>query len=199
MNLKQNNCRKLQCKIAGVYVARRTRSSKRKLELHKRKKSRWILNPLLQNMSLQVLTEYIQGEWLSRGYNSLQEVKFDPETKTDDAPVEKSPQVRQSKGDKGKHVNYLSRPKTRPTNKLRLNSKALFKPSLKEDNLIILDEDNIEKIPKKTKKEKKQQPMPNIKSSHSEGEMEQDPTYTLEMHELPKLYTHMKYRARPNL
>jgi len=56
---------------------------------------------------------------------------------------------------------------TRPTNKLRLNSKALFKPSLKEDNLIILDEDNIEKISKKNKNEKKQQPIPNIKSSHS--------------------------------
>jgi len=66
----------------------------------------------------------------------------------------------------------------------------MFKPSLKKDNLIILDEDDKEKIPKKTRKEKKQHPMTNIESSHSEGEMEQDPTYTLEMIELPELYTH---------
>jgi hypothetical protein len=87
----------------------------------------------------------------------LQEVKFDPEIETDDALVEKSPQVKQSEGNKGKqHVNYPNRPKTIPTNKLKLNSKAMFKPSLKKDNLIILDEDDKEKIPKKTRKEKKQ-------------------------------------------
>jgi hypothetical protein len=98
--------------------------------------------------------------------------------------------VKQSKGKKGKQpINYPNRPKTRATNKFRLNSKSLFKPSLKEDNLIILDEDDKEKIPKMTRKENKQQPMLNVESSHSEGEMEQDPTYTLEMHELPELYT----------
>jgi hypothetical protein len=50
---------------------------------------------------------------------------------------------RQSKKNKGKQlVSYPSRPKTRPTNKLRLNSKAMFKPSLKKENLIILDDDS---------------------------------------------------------
>jgi hypothetical protein len=79
----------------------------------------------------------------------LQEVKFEPETKIDDAPVEKPPQVKHSKGNKGKGkqtVSYPSRPKTRATNKLILNSKALFKPSLKKDNLIILDDDITEKF-----------------------------------------------------
>jgi hypothetical protein len=117
-------------------------------------------------------------------------VKFDPETEIDDAPVEKPPQVKHSKGKKVKKpLNYLKRPRTITTNKLRLNSKAMFKPSLKKDNLIILDEDDKEKIPKKNIKEKKQYRVLNIESSHSEGEMEQDPTYTPEMHELPNIYT----------
>jgi hypothetical protein len=37
---------------------------------------------------------------------------------------------------------------------LRLNSKALFKPSLKEEKLIIIDDDIPEKNPKITKKER---------------------------------------------
>jgi hypothetical protein len=32
----------------------------------------------------------------------LQEVKSGPETKTNDAPIEKPPQLKQSKGNKGK-------------------------------------------------------------------------------------------------
>jgi hypothetical protein len=73
--------------------------------------------------------------------------------------------VKQSKGNKGKGkqpIKYPNRHKTRATNKLRLNSKALFKPSLKKDNLIILDDDITEEIHKKTRKGKKKQPVPKI-------------------------------------
>jgi hypothetical protein len=57
--------------------------------------------------------------------------------------------------EKGKRVaDYKSRPKTRATNKLRLNSKALFKPSLKKDNLIVLDDDDDEKTTQKTKEQR---------------------------------------------
>jgi hypothetical protein len=87
----------------------------------------------------------------------LQELKYDPDVEIDDTLVEKSPQVKQSKIGKGnKHVTYLSKPKTRLTNNLRLNLKVIFKPSLKKDNLIILDEDEIDEVPKKTEKGKKQ-------------------------------------------
>jgi hypothetical protein len=56
---------------------------------------------------------------------------------------------------KGKQfVSYPCRPKTRPTNKMRLNSKALFKPSLKEEKIINIDYDIPEKTPKITKKER---------------------------------------------
>jgi hypothetical protein len=69
-------------------------------------------------------------------------VKLELETKIHDVPINDFPQVRRSKRSKGKQpVNYLSRPKTRATNKMRLNSKDLFKPYLKKDNLIILDDD----------------------------------------------------------
>jgi hypothetical protein len=99
-------------------------------------------------------------------------VKFEPEIEIDDAPVEKPPQVKQSKGNKckGKQtISYPNRPKTRATNKLRLNSKALFKLSLKQDNLIILDDDIIEEIHKKTRKlKKKYQLVPKIESSPSD-------------------------------
>jgi hypothetical protein len=43
----------------------------------------------------------------------------------------------------------------------------MFNPSLKKYNFIILDEDDKEKIPKKTIKEKKQHPMINVEYSHS--------------------------------
>jgi hypothetical protein len=41
-------------------------------------------------------------------------------------------------------LNYLSRPKTRAINKLRLNSKSVFHPDIKKENLIILDDDTME-------------------------------------------------------
>jgi hypothetical protein len=41
-------------------------------------------------------------------------------------------------------VNYPSRSKTRETNKLRLNSKALFNPCIKIDNVIVIDDDTME-------------------------------------------------------
>jgi hypothetical protein len=45
-------------------------------------------------------------------------------------------------GDKGKSmVNYPTRSKTRATNKFRLNLKSLFNPSLKEENVIVIDDD----------------------------------------------------------
>jgi hypothetical protein len=52
-------------------------------------------------------------------------------------------------------VDYQSRPKDRETSKLRLNSKALFNPSLKKDNMIILDDDIEEKTPPKIRRTKK--------------------------------------------
>jgi hypothetical protein len=51
-------------------------------------------------------------------------------------------------------VNYPSRSKTRETNKLRLNSKALFHPSIKKENVIIIDDDTVES----TEEEKGQSP-----------------------------------------
>jgi hypothetical protein len=45
-------------------------------------------------------------------------------------------------GDKGKSmVNYPSRSNTRATNKFRLNSKSLFNPSPKVENVISIDDD----------------------------------------------------------
>jgi hypothetical protein len=84
----------------------------------------------------------------------LQKVKIELETETHDISVEKPPMKIQRKRNKGKkHVSYPSRPKTRPKNKLRINSKAPFKPSLKKEKLIIIDDDDIlEKIPDITKK-----------------------------------------------
>jgi hypothetical protein len=83
----------------------------------------------------------------------LQKVKIELEIETHDRSVEKPPMERHSKNNKGKHpVSYPSRPRTRPTNKLRLNSKSMFKPSLKKENLIILDDDNLEKNPEITEK-----------------------------------------------
>jgi hypothetical protein len=70
-----------------------------------------------------------------------------------------------------------------------LNSKAIFKPSLKKDNLIILDEEVTDEVPKKTGKGKKQLLEPDLGSSHSEDKMEPDPTYVPEMHEIPEVDT----------
>jgi hypothetical protein len=41
-------------------------------------------------------------------------------------------------------VNYPSRYKTRETNKMKLNSKALFHLDIKKENLIIIDDDIVE-------------------------------------------------------
>jgi hypothetical protein len=89
---------------------------------------------------------------------------------------------------------------------LRLNSKALFKPSLKEEKLIIIDDDIPEKIPeitkkermaiktlrempiRKTRKEKQQQPVAKVESSQSDDGIEQDLTYSLEIQELSESY-----------
>jgi hypothetical protein len=52
-------------------------------------------------------------------------------------------------------VNYPSRSKTRETNKFRLNSKSLFNPSLKEKNVIVINDDTT----KSAWEEKGQSPM----------------------------------------
>jgi hypothetical protein len=88
--------------------------------------------------------------------------------------------------DKGKQVvGYCSKPKTRATNKLRLNSKDLFKPSLKRDNSIIIYEDAVEKVKENIMRSRKQPLVQEIELSNSEGEAEQDPTYTLDINEMP--------------
>ena len=57
----------------------------------------------------------------------------------------------------------------------------MFKPSLKKDNLIIINEDVTDEVLKKTAKGKKQLPQPDIDSSH----LEEDSTYVPEMYDLP--------------
>jgi uncharacterized protein YdcH (DUF465 family) len=56
-------------------------------------------------------------------------------------------------------VNFPSRSKTRATNKLRLNSKGLFNPSINKENVIFIDDDIVESI----EEEKGQSP---VTSSH---------------------------------
>jgi hypothetical protein len=147
------------------------------------------LGPLFQDMSLRVSIECIHGEWKKKRVEQEHEVKLEPKTEACDKPIEKTIEKKQSKMDKGKKVAYYhNRPKTRETNKLRLNSKYFFKPSLKKDNLIILDEDAMETVPKKIKRERKQPPVPYIELSNSEVEIEQDPTYTLEINKVPGSY-----------
>jgi predicted RNA-binding protein len=64
----------------------------------------------------------------------LQKEKYEPGTEAYDISIEELPMERQIKKNKGKQpASFPYRPKTRPTNKLRLKSKYLFKPSLKED------------------------------------------------------------------
>jgi hypothetical protein len=77
------------------------------------------------------------------------------------------------KGTSKKIPDYKSRPKTRETNKLRLNSKALFNPSLKKNNLIILDDDTMEE----TKEAKEQSPV--IVSEDFEAKVKVEPTYEM--------------------
>jgi hypothetical protein len=121
---------------------------------NKKLKSNRNLNPLFLNMNIRVLTEFVQGGWKNKEQQQLQEVKPEPEKYYSDEPVKKTIDKKQSKVEKGERVpDYKRRPKTRATNKLRLNSKSLFKPSLKKDNLIVLDDDDDEKITQKTKKQ----------------------------------------------
>jgi hypothetical protein len=65
-------------------------------------------------------------------------------------------------------VNYPSRSKTRETNKLRLNSKALFNPSIKKQNVIFIDDDTLES----TEDEKGQSP---VTSSHKWKKVKVEP------------------------
>jgi hypothetical protein len=100
---------------------------------------------------------------------------------------------------------------------LRLNSKALFKPSLKKEKLIIIDDDDPEKTPeitkkerleiktlrempiRKTRKEKQQQPVAKVESSQSDDGTEQDLTYSPEMQELSESYIWKKHTTYLNL
>ena len=58
----------------------------------------------------------------------------------------------------------------------------MFKPSLKKDKFIIIDEDVTKEVLKKTANGKKQLPQPYIDSSHSQ----EDSTYVPEMYDLPE-------------
>jgi hypothetical protein len=84
----------------------------------------------------------------------FQSVKIERETKNHDITIEKLPIKIHIKRNEGKQpVSYPRRPKTRPKNKPRINSKDLFNPSLNKENLIIIDDDDIpKKIPDITKK-----------------------------------------------
>jgi hypothetical protein len=102
----------------------------------------------------------------------------------------KNPTSKQSKRGKGKQpVTYSSRPNTRPTHMLRMNSKDIFKPSLKKDNVIILDEEVTYEVPKKPGKGKKPLAQLDLGSSHSRDKMGPYPTYVPEMYELPEIDT----------
>jgi hypothetical protein len=156
---RKGNTSRSSAKLQEVSpVARRTRSSKRKLESQQEEEIKLEPESSASKHELTSFDRVYTRRMAKQRIEQLQEVKSDPETEIDDAPVEKPPQVKQSKGNKGKGkqpVNYPNRPKTRATNKLRLNSKAMFKPSLKKDNLIILDDDITKEIHKKTIKEEK--------------------------------------------
>jgi hypothetical protein len=68
-----------------------------------------------------------------------------------DEPVVDSKSKKLRKKKKSKPiVNYPSRSKTRKTNKMILNSRAIFNPSIKKENVIVIDYDTVES----TKEEK---------------------------------------------
>jgi hypothetical protein len=67
-----------------------------------------------------------------------------------DTQIGEPPEEKQGRKKKGKQVPGMpSKPnrKTRLTNQLRLNSKSLFNPSLKEHKLIVIEDQDTEKIP----------------------------------------------------
>ena len=64
-------------------------------------------------------------------------------------------------------MNYPSRSNTSATNKLSLNSKALLHPSIKKENVIIIDDDTVEST-----EEKGQSPMT---SSHKLKKVKLEP------------------------
>jgi hypothetical protein len=185
---EKGNTSKDSAKLKEVSpVAKSTRSCKRKLQLQQEAEIKQEPgSPVSRHESKGFDRVYTRRMEKQRA-EQQQEVKSEPETEACDKPIEKTTEKKQSKLDKGKQVvDYRSRPKTRSTNKLRLNSKALFKPSLKKDNLIIIDEDAVEKVPKKILRARKQPPVPDIELSNSEAEIEQDPTYTPEINELAR-------------
>ena len=64
-----------------------------------------------------------------------------------DEPVVDSKSKKLRKKKKSKPiVNYPSRSKTRKTNKMILNSRAIFNPSIKKENVIVIDDDIVESI-----------------------------------------------------
>jgi len=74
-----------------------------------------------------------------------------------------------SKKGKSKPIaNYPNISKTRTTNKLRLNEKALFHPTIKKENVIIIDDDAVESM----EEEKGQLP---ITSSHKLKKIKLEP------------------------
>jgi hypothetical protein len=137
-------------------VARETRSSKRKFILHHEEEIKKESKFPVSKQECMSYDKVYTRRMTRQMAQELQKVKIEPEIEIHDIPIEKPPMIRQSKRNKGKQpANCPSRPKTWPTNKLRLNSKALSKPSMKEEKLIIIDDDDIlENILEITKKER---------------------------------------------
>jgi hypothetical protein len=75
------------------------------------------------------------------------------------------------KGKKGKGVYVSQKPQrnsTRVTNKYRLKSKAMFNPSIKEENTIIIEDDS-EDVETSTRKRAKKTPLPKKSVSKGKG------------------------------
>jgi hypothetical protein len=88
-------------------------------------------------------------------------MKLKQSTQKQDKPVTRVKGKKSSKKRKSKPmVNYPSRSKMRAINKFRFNSKALFHPSTKKTNVIIIDDDIVES----TEEERGQSP---VASSHN--------------------------------
>jgi hypothetical protein len=121
-------------------VARKIRSSKRKLVLQQEKEIKQEPESSVSKQGFKSCDRFYTRRMTRQRTQELQKEKYEPGTEAYDISVEELPMERQKKGKQPASFPY--RPKTRPTNKLILKSKDLFKPSLKEDNLIILEDDS---------------------------------------------------------
>jgi hypothetical protein len=168
-------------------VARVTRSSKRKLLLQQETKDLNKVFPVAKITRTQKKKQKTEVELDIQTQDELLVPKEEPEDcKEIHIRGSKKKKLKQSMqkqeepvaDDKGKKlsktrknkpvVNYPSRSKTRATNKLRLNSKALFNPSIKKENVIVIDDDTVES----TEEEKGQSP---VNSSHKWKKVKLEP------------------------